>query len=263
MAADGLRLALTTFTVLPVPAGRIDRRTGGAALTWAPLVGAGLGLLTGAVAVGAYVVGAPPLLAGVGGVAAGALATRGLHLDGLADTADGLGVAGVRRDPAGRERALAAMKAPEIGAFGAVTLLLVILAQVVAVTEIAGRAPLPALVACGVAGAAGRLGAAWACRPGLPAARPDGLGALVAGTVPVWRSALLSIAVTALAAAAVPGRPWLGPVAVLAGLLVAAAMVHHVRRRLGGITGDVLGAAVEVATTTTLVLLSIGTGEPG
>nr|BFE88602.1 hypothetical protein GCM10020093_112030 [Planobispora longispora] len=104
-----------------------------------------------------------------------ALLTRALHLDGLADLADGLG--------SGRpaERALDIMKRSDIGPFGVVTLLLTLLAQVAALTEAAsaGYGP-PALAAACVAG---RLALTWACREGVPTARPGGLGATVAGTV--------------------------------------------------------------------------------
>ncbi|MBM0280137.1 adenosylcobinamide-GDP ribazoletransferase, partial [Micromonospora tarensis] len=58
-----------------------------------------------------------------------------------------------------------------------------------------------------------------------------------------------AIAVGLLAVPAVPGRPWQGPLAVAVGLAVAAALLTHLVRRLGGITGDVLGATVEVVTT--------------
>ena len=96
-----------------------------------------------------------------------------------------------------------------------------------------------------------------ACRRGVPAARPEGLGALVAGTVPAPVVAGLAIAVGAGAAWAVPGRPWQGPAAVAAALLVVVLLVRHAVRRFGGITGDVLGAGVELATTVTLIVLSL------
>ncbi|MET8468031.1 adenosylcobinamide-GDP ribazoletransferase, partial [Micromonospora zamorensis] len=81
------------------------------------------------------------------------------------------------------------------------------------------------------------------------AARQDGLGALVAGTVGPVALTAGAVAVALLAVGAVPGRPWQGPLAVAVALAVALLLLNHVVRRLGGITGDVLGATVEVVTT--------------
>ena len=91
----GFRLALTWLTIIPVPVhGTVDRDAARRALQWAPLVGLLLGLLAAGVLAGFDLLGAPPLLAGLLVVAVLALATRGMHLDGLADTADGLGCSG-------------------------------------------------------------------------------------------------------------------------------------------------------------------------
>jgi adenosylcobinamide-GDP ribazoletransferase len=175
----GLRLAVTLLTAIPLPGRRQppatpDRRIAAAAMYWAPLVG----LLAGAVSAGVLLLAARvghtgPLLAAVLAITAAALLTRALHLDGLADFADGLGSG----RPAGD--ALAIMKRPDIGPFGVVTLVLVVLLQVSALaraTEL-GRGPV-ALLAAAVAA---RLAITLACRRGVPAARPGGLGALVAG----------------------------------------------------------------------------------
>lgn len=234
----GLRLALTTFTVLPVRAGPVDRSAAGPAMVLAPFVGAALGALVGSV----LHLPAPALVAGGLAVGLGALLTRGLHLDGLADTADGLG--SYRR---GAE-ALAVMRRPDVGPFGVATLVVVLLLQAAAYPAL----PAPVLGAT-VAWATGRLAATWACVRGVPAAAPDGLGALVAGTVPVPAAAVLTVGVGALSALAVDGRWWQGPAAVGVALVGAAVLVRHAVRRFGGINGDVLGAAVEVATTIALV----------
>lgn len=240
--AAGARLALTTFTTLPVRAGRIDRAVAGTAMALAPAVGALLGaLLTGVLLLtGVF---APPLVAAGVTVGAGALLTRGLHLDGLADTVDALG--SYRRGPA----ALEIMKKPDVGPFGVTALVVVLLVQAAVLAELAEWSMPTALAAVVTATAAGRLGVALACRRGLPAARPDGLGALVAGTVGPAALATGATAVALLALAVVPDRPWQGPLVVIAALATAGWLLRHVVRRLGGVTGDVLGATVEVVTT--------------
>ncbi|WP_018223169.1 adenosylcobinamide-GDP ribazoletransferase [Salinispora pacifica] len=240
--AAGARLALTTFTTLPVRAGRIDRAVAGTAMALAPAVGALLGaLLTGVLLLtGGF---APPLVAAGVTVGAGALLTRGLHLDGLADTVDALG--SYRRGPA----ALEIMRKPDVGPFGVTALVVVLLVQAAVLAELAEWSTSTALAAVITATAAGRLGVALACRRGLPAARPDGLGALVAGTVGPGALAAGTTAVALLALAAVPDRPWQGPLVVIAALATAVWLLRHVVRRLGGITGDVLGATTEVVTT--------------
>ena len=241
----GLRLSVTTLTVLPVRAGRVDRPAAAVAMSVAPAVGALLGLLLAALLWLLREVHAPTLVAAGVTVAAAALLTRGLHLDGLADTVDALG--SYRRGDA----ALEIMKKSDIGPFGVAAIALVMLIQASALTAL----PLVAVV---VAYAAGRVAVPLACRRGVPAARPEGLGALVAGTVPLPVVALGAALATVAASAATPGRLWQGPVAVILSLAVVVLLVRHCVRRFGGITGDVLGAAVEVATTLTLIGLSLG-----
>ena len=112
------------------------------------------------------------------------------------------------------------------------------------------------------AAAIGRLAVTWACRVGVPAARSDGLGALVAGSVPAW-SAVVGTASVVLGAA-VAGALLDGPatalaltVAALGGLGVALLLLRTALDRLGGVTGDVLGALVETGTTAVLVLAAL------
>jgi adenosylcobinamide-GDP ribazoletransferase len=243
--ADGFRLAFTTLTVLPVRAGRVDRATAAVAMSLAPLPGALIGLAVAGVLAAGEWAGAPPLLAAALATAAGVLLTRGLHLDGLADTVDALG--SYRRGAA----ALEIMKKPDIGPFGVAAVVLTLLVQTAALTAVP-------LWAVPVAWAAGRLAVPVACRRGVPAARPHGLGALVAGTVPVAVAVLGAVLVVAAAVPAVPGRPWQGPAAVAASLLVVVPLVRHAVRRFGGVTGDVLGAGVEVGTTVALVVSVLG-----
>jgi adenosylcobinamide-GDP ribazoletransferase len=259
---DGLRLAVGTLTVLPVPGslwdgrrdcggdGRRGRATSGAAMAWAPAVGAVLGGFAGAALWLATAVGLGRTLAAVAAIATLALLTRGLHLDGLADTADGLGSGALP------DEALRIMKASDIGPFGVVTLVLTLLAQVAALAQLR---PVPAVAALVIGAATGRLAITWACREGVPAARPVGLGASVAGSVPPAVPVVLTggalLGATALTSVA-GADPLRAALAVLAGLAAAHGLLAHCRRRFGGVTGDVLGALVETATTVTLLVLA-------
>jgi adenosylcobinamide-GDP ribazoletransferase len=186
---------------------------------------------------------------------AGVLLTRGLHLDGLADTVDALG--SYRRGDA----ALQIMKKPDVGPFGVAAVVLVLLVQATALGALAARSWPVTVAAVATVTAAGRLGVPLACRRGVPAARADGLGALVAGTVPGPVLLAGAAAVTLLAGTAVPGRPWQGPLAVAATLAAALLLVRHAVHRFGGVTGDVVGAAVEAATTVAYVVLLLGSAR--
>jgi adenosylcobinamide-GDP ribazoletransferase len=274
MRWKGLRLSLTLLTVIPVrgafpahpaqaPAAPAppDRATVAAAMAWAPGVGLLLGVIAAAVLLVAdHPLGGGPLTAAALAVASLALLSRGLHLDGLADLADGLGSG----QPA--PIALDIMRRSDIGPLGTVTLILTVLVQVAALghAEAAGHGRGPAALIAAVV--TGRLALTWACRRGVPAARPDGLGAMVAGTVRPVIPAVITLATVAAAAAAVvisatvTSEPlgWTLPLAVIAGLAAAAALQRHAVRRLGGITGDVLGALAEVAATVTLVVAAMG-----
>ncbi|HYZ54411.1 MAG TPA: adenosylcobinamide-GDP ribazoletransferase [Streptosporangiaceae bacterium] len=264
MRFDGLRLSVTLLSVLPMPgpgegAAGPSRALAGRAMAWAPAVGLVLGAIAAAVLyVSGQILHTGPLVAAALAVGSLAVLTRALHLDGLADLADGLG----SRKPA--DQALEIMRRSDIGPFGVVTLVLTLLIQVAALTQAdaAGRGPAAVIVAA----VTGRLAATWACRRDVPAARPDGLGALVAGTVaPAAAAAITAVVLAAtiggiVAAAAVAPVPveWILPVAVCAGLAVSLALAAHAVRRLGGITGDVLGAVVETATATCLLVTAMG-----
>jgi adenosylcobinamide-GDP ribazoletransferase len=248
----GLRLAVSLLTVVPVRMDgvhRVNRETAG----WAMVLAPATGLIVGGG--GAVVLAAGEWL-GLGSLVSAALAvavmaalTRGLHLDGLADLADGLG--------SGRPaaEALAIMKKSDIGPFGVITLVLTLVIQVAAVAEV----PAAGVV---VAAVAGRLAVTWACRETVPPARTDGLGHLVAGTVrPV--AAIAAVAAVAAAAAAAgfgsggPRGAVIMAAAVPAGLAAAIVVLGHAVRRLGGVTGDVLGALVEIATTAALLTMAL------
>jgi len=250
MAWAGLRLAITLLTAIPLPGSRgaaevPGRRAAAAALYWAPLLGAVLGGVAAGVLLACQAGHTGPLLAAVLAIAVLAVLTRGLHLDGLADLADGLG----SRKPAGQ--ALDIMKQSDVGPFGVVTLVLTLLVQVSALARAMqlGRGPL-AIVAAAVTA---RLAITLACRRGVPAARPGGLGSLVAGTVH-------PAAAAALALAAIGGGlalGWIYATAVAVGLAASLALTALAVRRLGGITGDVLGAIAEVAMAGCLLVTAI------
>ena len=243
----GLRLAVTLLTVVPAGPVRTDRAAARAAMLLAPAVGLITGGAAAAVLLAADPLGVPRLPAAALAVAATAGVTRALHLDGLADLADGLGSA----RPAAE--ALEIMKRSDIGPFGVVAVLLTLLIQVTALAT----APDAALAAV-TAAVAGRLTLPWACRAGVPGARPGGLGALVAGTVPTAAAVAVTVAAAAAAAAAGAATGGLegalhGAGAVAAGLAAGLVTLRRVLRRLHGVTGDVLGALVEIAETAALV----------
>ncbi|MGA5700183.1 adenosylcobinamide-GDP ribazoletransferase [Peterkaempfera bronchialis] len=250
----GLRFAFGTLSVLRVRVDRWDRPTAGAAMLWAPLVGLVLGATAAACGAAVSLLGGGPLTAAVAAVAVPAWLTRGLHLDGLADVADGLGSG----KPA--EDALRIMKQSDIGPFGVVTLVLVLLGQVAALAQAYGTGAWRGALAVVTAAVAARCALAWGCRRPVPPARPSGLGAAVAGTVNTPAAA----AVTAgwallLGAAAFTHGPAAAryPVALLLGVGCGLLLLRRCVRRFGGITGDVLGALAETTATATLLALTL------
>src|ERR1700731_1534874 len=194
--------AFATVTPIPVRQSRIGRGT----LTALPAVGIVLGAVAAAVlGVACRALGPHSPLTGMLAVAALLVSTRGLHVDGLADTVDALGCYGPR------ERALAVMRDGSTGPFGVAAVVLAVVLQ----------------------------GLSFAQLP----AGPAGWAAVVTA----WAAAIVAVSVTA------GPRLWQGAVVVMVALAVGALMVAHCVRRFGGITGDVLGAAIEVTTTVTAV----------
>ena len=235
------------LTVLPVPARAAASARG--VLPWAPLVG----LVLGGAATGVAVLGArwiSPPAGAVLGIAVLALLTRGLHLDGVADTADGLGPL---RD---RERALQVMRQGDVGPFGVVALVLTLLLQaacLAALLTVDGG-----WLALWTAAVAARLAMARTGLRGVPAAEGSSLGRLVAGTVSVPWLAGCALALAGLVAVGAAGDPALAARllgSAAAGLLAAELLLRRARARLGGVTGDVMGAMGET-TTTVAVLVS-------
>jgi len=212
-----------------------DRR----AVVWFGPVGAVVGLVVGAVWWGAGELW-PVLVAATLAVVADAALTGMLHLDGLADTADGL------LPPLDRARRLEVMSDPHAGVFAVVVVLLVLALRVAAM---AALAPDPWLLAGLWGGARAAMGVTLAT---VPYARTGGgLATAFTGTSAVPS---LVVGAAALTLAAVAGGWPAGVAAVVALVIGAGAVVGLARRRLGGFTGDVLGAAGVVGETCALVV---------
>jgi adenosylcobinamide-GDP ribazoletransferase len=226
---DGAVLAITFLTILPL---RVRERAddGGTAPAWYPLVGAALGASAGGVFAAAEPgLGAP--VAAVLALTALVVLTGGLHQDGLADCADGMGARG------DRGRRLAVMRDPAIGTFGMLALLLWALALVASLAQLSRG---EAVAALATAAAIGRWSALLHARWARPA-RADGLGSAFAPST----LAVILAGITAVAVAVV-AEPGSAVAVAGTGVLVAAAVSAWSRRALGGRTGDTLGATVAV-----------------
>lgn len=210
-----------------------------------PLVGLGLGLVLTALdrALGALLPSAPRSAVTV---AALVVLTRGLHLDGLADTFDGL--------LGGRDRArrLEIMRDPRVGTFGVAAVALVLLLKWSALVSLDASGRGAGLVLAPVLGRCAMVVVAAA----VPYARPQGLGAgyhEAARGVPLLGSLAAGLVVALLAYG--PAGLALGVAAALAAL----AMAGWARAALGGATGDVYGATCELVETA--VLLGAAAGQ--
>ena len=188
--------------------------------------------------------GVPPLLAAAWSVAVAVMLTGGLHEDGLADTVDGFG-------GGTPERRLEIMRDSRIGSYGALSL---VLSTGIRVAAIAALPPGRAWAGLVLAGALSRT-AMLPVLALLPPARTDGLGRTVA-RVPLLASAAGWVVAAAIALACVP--PVAAAVALAAGLLVGLAVAAWAWRRIGGQTGDVLGACCVLAECVLLTLAAAG-----
>lgn len=246
---DDLRLAASFLTRLPLPPGPAHDEGPATAealkrsLRYYPLVGAGLGLLGGLAYWAAAGLDLPPLIAALIALGAIVAATGALHEDGLADLADGLGARG------GRPERLAAMRDSRIGAYGVLALIFSLALRAAALAALADPAAVLAALVAAHSLSRGLLPTLFFA---LAPARQDGLGA--AFTRP-------EIGETAIPLAIAGAIAWLalgfGP--ALLALLVAGAGVAGVgavaAKRLGGYTGDVLGAAQQKAEILVLIVL--------
>jgi len=233
----GFAAAVSFLTRIPV--GRwieldgADVARGGALF---PLVGAGIGTVVGGIAQAAGGTLTAPVAALLG-VAAGTVLTGVLHLDALADTADALGATT-------RERALEIMRDHSVGAFAAVALVLDLGIKAAALAALVGHHDALRAAVCAAASARA---VPVVLSVSLPYARPaDGLGRVLGGTGRL--RALVAIAIAVAVCALLHASLLL---AVVAGIAVACGLAA--RQWLGGVTGDVLGAAAELAETGALV----------
>lgn len=190
----------------------------------------------------------PPLVAGLLAVATLVLGTRAFHVDGLSDTVDGLTAS------YDRARSLATMRTGTSGPAGGAAVFLVLALQA---SSFAWLTHLPrGAVLAGVLVCVSRCVLALTCMRGVPAARNDGLGETCTQSVrPLAAAAswLLALVVTTLVAQWAGLPWWRAGLAVALVLVVALLLVRRAVTRLGGVTGDVFGAGVELSLGTLLV----------
>jgi len=213
------------------------------ALNWFPLVGGAIGLAVGAVWWLAMRAWPRPAAAAVA-LAADVAFTGYLHLDGLADAADGL------LPPLPRERRLEVMADPAVGAFGVVTVVVVLALRFGALASTAAS-PL----ALGALWCASRTAMSVVPRWGRYA-RPGGIATVFLDDNPRAAAVPAVVGVGLAFALAIAGRGAHGAAAVAAGVAGFAAVVALAQRRIGGFTGDVLGAAGVVGETVGLLTLA-------
>lgn len=234
--------AVRFLTIVPLPGRHVQGAEAlGRAAIWFPLVG---------VALGAVLVGAdrvlsrlfPPLLSALLVLTLWKFLTGGVHLDGLADCLDGLGA----RDPA---RRLAIMRDGRIGTFGAVGLILLLLLALAALAELAQPIRSAALL---LAPLVGRYAPLLLARTFHPLSHEPSTGGAFMRAVS-GAAALAGAAMVAVSAWLILGI-W-GELVAAVGLGAALASGWIFSRRLRGLTGDGLGAGVELAELT--ILLSV------
>ncbi len=244
----GLVTAVRTLSIMPIPGRDADNMA--SSLPWFPIVGGILGVLLYGFCLLAELVGLNTGLTvwpeGVAFlvVAMGAILTRGIHLDGLADWADGF--ASITK----KERTLEIMKDSRVGTFGVLALIAVFFAKWIAVTRMVGNGSTLWLIAAYVVSRTIQVELAYS----LPYARASGgTGAsFVNGALLRHRLGAWLIAVALLAAIG----PY-GPVALVPGIAAALVLWYWFRRRLGGVTGDLLGASSEIVETLLLLLVAM------
>jgi adenosylcobinamide-GDP ribazoletransferase len=241
---DDLRLAtgLLTRVPMPHPDGAMPAGLARAQRAF-PLVGAMIGVVVGLVDLSLLAISIPPLAAAALALGASAALTGAMHEDGLADVGDGFG--------GGRDRAakLLIMRDSRLGTYGAIILLVSFSARLSALASLRAAAIVPSLV---VAHALARA-AIPVLAAGMPFARDDGLGKSAGRPAAASAIAAIIIAVV-IAFLCLSAKQALVALAVtVAGT---AAMAVLAWRQIGGVTGDVFGAAEQIAETAVLVMLA-------
>lgn len=255
MLFDAWRLAVGTLTAVPVrPPKTVDRRRAGLAMLLAPLAVLPLSLaLALMVALGHWLTLSYAITALLA-IAVTVVGNRGFHLDGLSDVADGLAAS------FDRDRSLQVMKSGTSGPAGVVATVLVIGLQVSGLAALLGSVEWwRAAVVAGLALCLSRVALVISCTRGIPAARQDGLGETY--TQSITRSGAVALVALAAALLSFAGcwaglEWWRGALAMAIATVVCLIMVLHAVRRFGGVTGDVFGAAVEIALAAIFVVLS-------
>jgi adenosylcobinamide-GDP ribazoletransferase len=239
-----LKLALIFFTRLPLRHEGAITGEDLARATWAnPLAGAVVGAAGGLIYAVSFLLGLPPLLSALLALAGTILLTGALHEDGLGDVADGFGGAFER------EKKLAIMRDSRIGTYAGLALILSVAIRAAALSAIAEP---QAVLAALIAAHAGARGFIPGLMRSLPLAKAEGLAAY-AGEPPraiAATSMFLGLLVSVLALGGA------GLVAAVAGACAAWAMGAIARRQIGGYTGDVLGAAEQLAEAAMLIAVA-------
>lgn len=252
MSAIGraIALAFAFLTIVPV---RVDDEVTAADLARAryafPLVGLAIGLVLAGLSQALARLLFPPGVAALLLVLTLAVLTGALHLDGLADTADGLFLGG------GSERRLAAMRDPHVGTFGSVALILMLLGKYVSLVSMAAPFRSLALLLAAVIGRTLILVAAGSA----PYARPEGTGRVFVESSSS-RDALGAAIACLVLATILAG--FTGLLAAVVAVILAWGLAWLAHERLGGVTGDILGALVELGELIILTLLATAQSLP-
>jgi adenosylcobinamide-GDP ribazoletransferase len=243
----GFLTALRFLTIMPLPGHReIGPEEVGRSIVYFPLVGLIIGLLLVFLN---WLLGLalPASLTRVLLVAALAAVTGGLHLDGLADTFDGLAVHSTA------EERWQAMRDSRSGAFGVISVSCLLIVKFVALNSVPSNVLLPALVIMPVV-------SRWVMVYGIfafPYARPSGLGKLFKQGTNQLRFIVATI--ITLAAALLLGQ--LAGLGIMAGgWLIAMALAYYFKGKFGGLTGDTYGALNEITEAAALILVCMLTG---